>query len=167
MGTGRGWTNYRRWLRQSALSDRSQTSRRTRQRTDGTSAAQYRPMGIACTRTRRPTAIARWKPPAGCCSNATASSFAICWRAKPISPSGGNCKWLSAVWKIVARFAADALWTAFWANSSHCRSQWSRCARPEKCRNTGETIVLSAADPLNLVGILVPGERFPRSRERP
>jgi ATP-dependent Lhr-like helicase len=27
--------------------------------------------------------------------------------------------------------------------------------------NTGETIVLSAADPLNLVGILVPGERVP------
>ena len=26
---------------------------------------------------------------------------------------------------------------------------------------TGETIVLSAADPLNLVGILVPGERVP------
>ena len=26
---------------------------------------------------------------------------------------------------------------------------------------TGETIVLSAADPLNLVGILLPGERVP------
>jgi ATP-dependent Lhr-like helicase len=26
---------------------------------------------------------------------------------------------------------------------------------------TGESIVLSAADPLNLVGILVPGERVP------
>jgi ATP-dependent Lhr-like helicase len=26
---------------------------------------------------------------------------------------------------------------------------------------TGETVVLSAADPLNLVGILVPGERVP------
>ena len=30
-----------------------------------------------------------------------------------------------------------------------------------KMPNTGETIVLSAADPLNLVGILVPGERVP------
>jgi ATP-dependent Lhr-like helicase len=30
-----------------------------------------------------------------------------------------------------------------------------------KLPNTGETIVLSAADPLNLVGILVPGERVP------
>ena len=26
--------------------------------------------------------------------------------------------------------------------------------------NTGETVVLSAADPLNLIGILVPGERI-------
>jgi len=26
---------------------------------------------------------------------------------------------------------------------------------------TGETVVLSAADPLNLVGILVPGDRVP------
>ena len=30
-----------------------------------------------------------------------------------------------------------------------------------KLPTTGETIVLSAADPLNLVGILVPGERVP------
>jgi ATP-dependent Lhr-like helicase len=30
-----------------------------------------------------------------------------------------------------------------------------------KVPSTGETIVLSAADPLNLVGILVPGERVP------
>ena len=30
-----------------------------------------------------------------------------------------------------------------------------------KMPHTGETIVLSAADPLNLVGILVPGERVP------
>jgi ATP-dependent Lhr-like helicase len=30
-----------------------------------------------------------------------------------------------------------------------------------KLPNSGETIVLSAADPLNLVGILVPGERVP------
>ena len=30
-----------------------------------------------------------------------------------------------------------------------------------KLQATGETIVLSAADPLNLVGILVPGERVP------
>jgi len=30
-----------------------------------------------------------------------------------------------------------------------------------KMPNTGEAIVLSAADPLNLVGILVPGERIP------
>jgi ATP-dependent Lhr-like helicase len=26
---------------------------------------------------------------------------------------------------------------------------------------TGETIVLSAADPLNLIGLIVPGERVP------
>jgi ATP-dependent Lhr-like helicase len=30
-----------------------------------------------------------------------------------------------------------------------------------KLAKTGETIVLSASDPLNLVGILVPGERVP------
>jgi ATP-dependent Lhr-like helicase len=34
-----------------------------------------------------------------------------------------------------------------------------RAAR--KMEPTGETLTLSAADPLNLVGILVPGERVP------
>ena len=67
LGTGRGRADHCRWFRQPALSDRSQAPRRARQWADRASAAQHRPLGAACTPTRRPTAIAPWKPPAGCC----------------------------------------------------------------------------------------------------
>ena len=41
VGAGRGRTDHRRWLRQSALADRSQTTRRARQRAGGASPAQH------------------------------------------------------------------------------------------------------------------------------
>ena len=68
----------------------------------------------------------------------------------------------SAGWKIAARFAAAVLSMDSWANNSPCRLRWSQCGRcASSIPRQGERSTLSAADPLNLVGILVPGERVP------
>ena len=101
------------------------------------------------------------KPLAGCCLTATASSFATCWPAKPICRNGGICRWLSAGWKTAAKFAAANLSTDFWGSSSRLPVAVESLRATRKLPPSGETVTLSAADPLNLVGILVPGERVP------
>ena len=67
----------------------------------------------------------------------------------------------SGGWRIAARFAAAVLSTDFWASNLRCRSRSTPCARCGSLSFARGTITLSAADPLNLVGILVPGERVP------
>ena len=89
------------------------------------------------------------------------SFSATCSLVKPIYPSGGNCKWPSAGSKIAVKFAAAASSTDSSANNLPCRLRSNPCAPLASCSPRGETITLSAADPLNLVGILVPGERVP------
>src|SRR5207244_1348794 len=66
-----------------------------------------------------PITTARLKPPAGCCSSVMVWFSATCWRVKPICRSGANFRLLSAVWKIVAKFAAAVLWMVSSASSSH------------------------------------------------
>ena len=50
-----------------------------------------------------------------------------------------------------------------WASSSRFPWQSNRCALTANCRRVRmrERVVIAAADPLNLVGIIVPGERIP------
>ena len=101
------------------------------------------------------------KPPAGCCWRATASSSANCWRAKPISPAWRELQWafrrLEAQGQIRGgRFVSGFAGEQF-ALSAAVESQ-------RELRNlpvSNELITISAADPLNLVGILVPGKRIP------
>ena len=76
---------------------------------------------------------------------------------------------VSAGSKTAAKFAADDSWMDSWASSLRCRWQWigARLRRLDAAHERNQQqgsrrkITLSAADPLNLVGILVPGERVP------
>ena len=57
------------------------------------------------------------------------------------------------------RFVSD-----FWASSSRCPWPWNRCAPCASEHLSGESVTVSAADPLNLAGILVPGDAWPPTR---
>ena len=48
-----------------------------------------------------------------------------------------------------------------WGRASSPVQAERSSAETEKASPSGERIVISAADPLNLVGIIVPGERIP------
>jgi len=63
--------------------------------------------------------------------------------------------------------AVDALSMAFRAKQFACPSQSNRCAPAQApAHANAERIVIGRADPLKLVGIVVPGERIPPSPAR-
>jgi len=64
------------------------------------------------------------------------------------------------VWKIAEKSAEAVLWMVSWRTVCPAGSRRIR-ARDAGAQPVRETITISAADPLNLVGIFVPGERVP------
>ena len=112
---------------------------------------------------KAPIATAASNPVAGCYCAATEWSFATCWCAKPICRAGANCRSATGGWKIAAKCAAADSSMDLWESSSRFRSRSNRCAPNASCRTNAnsERVIIAAADPLNLVGIIVPGERIP------
>ncbi len=110
---------------------------------------------------RPPIARRRSKPPAGCCSAGTASSSARSWRARRSCRPGGSC---SITFRRLedrgevrgGRFISELIGEQFALPVAVDSLRAARKAPP-----TGEVVTISAADPLNLVGIIVPGERVP------
>ncbi len=60
--------------------------------------------------------------------------------------------------------AADASSPASSASSTRCPEPWKPCARCERRERTGELVRVNACDPLNLVGIITPGQKVPALR---
>ena len=83
--------------------------------------------------------------------------------AREADPAGvaGAAHRATGASKIAARCAAADSSADSSASNSRCRSPSNRCAPRASVPPTGEIVTLSAADPLNLVGIIVPGERVP------
>ena len=75
------------------------------------------------------------------------------WREVHASHSGAS--------KIAARCAAADSSAISLASSSRCLWPSSLSARMRQAPSLDERVTVSAADPLNLVGIIVPGERVP------
>ena len=71
---------------------------------------------------------------------------------------GASCTTSTDAWKRAARCAAAASSAALPASSSRCRKPPPCCAGPRATEGI-DRVSLSAADPLNLVGILTPGDR--------
>src|SRR5579864_5317649 len=116
--------------------------------------------GQSCTPIPELSASAPSKQPAGCCSNVTAWSSATCWPARAISRSGARCSWRFAGWKREeirgGRFVDGFLGEQFALPIAVESLRANRKLPP-----AGEVVTISAADPLNLIGIVVPGERIP------
>ena len=62
----------------------------------------------------------------------------------------------------MAKFAADDSSMDSSASSSRFPRRSKRCALRRRHRASGEIVLVAAADPLNLVGIVVPGARVSR-----
>ena len=90
---------------------------------------------------------------------ATASSSGGCWHAKRTPPPGASWPASTAGSKRAAKSAAAGSCPACRANSSRWPTRSSGCARSAARRRDGRCIVISAADPLNLAGIVTAGER--------
>ena len=96
--------------------------------------------------------------PGRCCA-ATASSSAGCSPARPTPRRGASWRVSTAGSKRAARSAAAGSSPACRASSSRCRTRWTSCARCGARRPTAAWSTISAADPLNLAGIVTAGER--------
>ena len=97
----------------------------------------------------------RRRVPRRCCSANRSCRRGATWCAS----TGG--------WKRAARSAADASSPASAASSSPPRMRSAGCARCARRRSSDELVVLSAVDPLNLVGILTPEDRVPAISPQP
>ena len=98
----------------------------------------------------------------GRCCAAGAWSSGGCWHARRTGcRRGAICSCAAGAWRRAARFAAGASSRASAASSSPLPRRSHCCVRRAAARRTGTTLSLSAADPLNLVGILTPGARLP------
>ena len=95
-----------------------------------------------------------------CCWAATALFFADCSNER-VSRSLGT-SWDESIvdGKRAAKFAAVISLAASAGNNSQRRRPSVYCDPSEKCRRTTNWLRLSAADPLNLQGILTPGPRI-------
>ena len=96
--------------------------------------------------------------------SATVCSSASCSRASPTHPSGATCCPSFAASKLAAKCAVAASSPAHSASSTLCPRLSTRSAlraASRSARDDEAPIVVAAADPLNLAGILVPGERVP------
>ena len=110
---------------------------------------------------RPPIARRRSKPPAGCCSAVTASSSGRSCARETILPAWRE---LLITFRRLedrgevrgGRFISELIGEQFALPVAVDSLRAARKAPP-----TGEVITISAADPLNLVGIIVPGERVP------
>ncbi|MCR6496675.1 hypothetical protein LJB71_10890 [Thermomonas sp. S9] len=79
------------------------------------------------------------------------------WRRR----RGARCCASISGWRRAARSAAGASSPGWPGRSSRCRRRWPGCVRCARAPDGG-LLVVSAADPLNLAGLLLPGEKVPR-----
>ena len=79
---------------------------------------------------------------------------------RPTPRHGVNSRASTAGSKRAARFAAAGSSPACRASSSRCPTRSSGCAKSAARRLTARLITISAADPLNLAGIVTAGDRI-------
>ena len=94
-----------------------------------------------------------------CCA-VTAWSFVVCSSARVSRLPGTSWGEFIAGGKRAARFAAAISSAGSAANNSHYPKLLACCVPFARAPPNGELITLSAADPLNLQGILTPGPRI-------
>ena len=83
----------------------------------------------------------------------------ICWRVRRSYPRGAICWRLFGRWRRAARSEAGASCRDFWASSFAQPEAIELLRSVRKTESTGESLQVTAADPLNLVGIVTPGPR--------
>ena len=99
-------------------------------------------------------------PVRGRCSAGTVSSSVGCSRVNRTHPPGAIFSWPTAGSRREARSAVVALWRGFRASNSRCPvPSFGSGHPPDGAQRI--TVGISAADPLNLTGIVTPGERVP------
>jgi ATP-dependent helicase Lhr and Lhr-like helicase len=97
---------------------------------------------------------------ARCCCGATASSCAMCWRARRRWRRGGSWWECSGGWRRAAWCVAGDLFRDLAESSLRCRRLPMRCGRiAMRTLADMPPLTMAAADPMNLVGIVIPGER--------
>ena len=155
-----------RWFREFALPDRSQAATRGGRRPIGAPSAQRRGVGHCFMPMKLPTAP---EPLRATCWMLSCARYGVVFRdllaRRNQSPQvARDAAGLPAAGRSLGRFAEEDLWMdSCWKQLARCRLRWNRFARREELAPTGESITLSAADPLNLVGIL--GARGARPRD--
>ena len=98
---------------------------------------------------------------------ATASSSGACCARSPAGCRRGATFCASTAGsKRAARFAAADSSRAFPASSSRCLKRSASCARCAASPRSGEWVSLSGADPLNLIGVLTPGQQARRAHRQ-
>jgi len=114
--------------------------------------------GPCSTPAKRVIAMSLWRPSAGCFSAATASSFAKCSpRGHP--PQVREVSNHPPPPRRPRRNRGGRFASGFSGSSSLCPLPWNLSALCASSSPPARLITVSAADPLNLVGILVPGDR--------
>ena len=83
----------------------------------------------------------------------------ICWHVRRSYPRGAICWRLFGGWRRAARSAAGASCRDSWASSLRSPGAIELLRSVRKTESTGESLQVTAADPLNLVGIVTPGPR--------
>ena len=95
-----------------------------------------------------------------CCCAATASCSASCSSARAACRRGGSSSTCTGAWRRAARFAAGGSSADSPASSLRCRRRRILLQSVSRDESRGPRVDLGA-DPLNLVGIVTPGERVP------
>ena len=83
----------------------------------------------------------------------------ICWRVRRSYPRGAICWRLFGGWKRAARSEAGRFVSGFLGEQFAQPGAIELLRSVRKTDSTGESLQVTAADPLNLVGIVTPGPR--------
>ena len=101
----------------------------------------------------------------GSCSPVGASSSGTSWRARRSRFPGARCSGRCAASRRAAWCAAGASSRASPASSTRCPRPSKSCAGAPRGQAASETVRLSAADPLNVSGVVLPGGARRRAPE--
>ena len=87
-------------------------------------------------------------------------SSSVCLNAKVSRYPGECCSVFIIDWKLEVRFAAEDLWPEFRVNSLRLPEAVGMVRAIRRAPANDNMISVSAADPLNLIGVITPGARI-------
>ena len=93
------------------------------------------------------------------CSNAGESSFAISWRENRVPLPGETCFRCTAAWEARGEIRGGRFIAGFYGDQFSLPEALESLRACRRLEPDGEVIRVSTADPLNLAGIILPGNR--------